>query len=148
MGTRADFYIGIDKDAEWLGSIAFDGGEVIDDIKKGFEPDILDEEEWRQAIKAFLDTRDDATYPEMGWPWPWDNSSITDVAYGWHDDAIYMSWGETWLKYEEYIKKIQTAEHEEVEEYEKSGIPTDWPDMSSRKNVRWDKGSGLIILGG
>jgi hypothetical protein len=25
MGTRADFYVGRGKDAEWLGSVAFDG---------------------------------------------------------------------------------------------------------------------------
>ena len=30
MGTRADFYIGSGKDAEWLGSVAFDGYEWDD----------------------------------------------------------------------------------------------------------------------
>ena len=29
MGTRADFYTGIDKNANWLGSIAWDGGEAL-----------------------------------------------------------------------------------------------------------------------
>jgi len=30
MGTRADFYVGMGKDAEWLGSVAWDGYEWAD----------------------------------------------------------------------------------------------------------------------
>lgn len=32
MGTRADFYSGRGKTAEWLGSIAWDGTEIPDEI--------------------------------------------------------------------------------------------------------------------
>lgn len=35
MGTRADFYVGRGKDAEWIGSVAFDG------YPDGFERDDL-----------------------------------------------------------------------------------------------------------
>jgi len=78
MGTRADFYIGQGVSAEWLGSIAWDG------YPEGMVQDLFaccTEEEWRQHIKEFLASRKDATHPNRGWPWPWDDSSLTDYSY-------------------------------------------------------------------
>jgi hypothetical protein len=66
MGTRADFYIGRGKDAEWLGSVAWDG------YPHGFDrPGLMDattEADYRAAVAAELDSREDATKPTDGWP--------------------------------------------------------------------------------
>jgi len=54
MGTRADFYIGRGKDAEWLGSIGNDG------YPEGISSSIFicrTEEAFREAVKSFLDSR-------------------------------------------------------------------------------------------
>ena len=83
----------------------------------------------------------------MGWPWPWDDSSTTDVAFAWHDDKPWISWGSTWLDYEDYVKTLDDDDDDEtLDRYEKSGIKTDWPNMSDKRNVRWDKGSGLSVI--
>lgn len=77
MGTRADFYVGIGEDAEWLGSVAWDG------YPDGFEMSLMEaetEQDYRAWV-ADLASRDDFTAPGMGWPWPWDDSGTTDYAY-------------------------------------------------------------------
>lgn len=52
MGTRADFYVGRGTEAEWLGSIGWDGYEIDDSIHAA-----KTEEEYRAAVTAFLDGR-------------------------------------------------------------------------------------------
>ena len=92
MGTRADFYIGKGKDAEWIGSIAWDG------YREGIDSQILNcqsEAAFRHAVELFLAKRDDAIYPKDGWPWPWDDSSITDCSYWFFD-------GKTWDAHRDY----------------------------------------------
>jgi hypothetical protein len=76
MGTRADYYAGTGKNAEWLGSIAWDGEEVDPSVRRA-----KTERQYRNALTKFLQSRDDATFPEMGWPWPWDDSDTTDCAF-------------------------------------------------------------------
>ncbi len=78
MGTRADFYIGRGANAEWLGSIAWDG------YPSGIPASLLNapsEEAFRRELALFAEKREDWTAPEQGWPWPWDNSQTTDYAY-------------------------------------------------------------------
>jgi len=132
MGTRADFYIGIGKTAEWLGSIAYDGyriekmieatAEKSDDyaacwaIKTATTP-----EAFREGVARLLAVNDDATTPEQGWPWPWDDSRTTDVSYAFTDGACKVFW---WSE------------------------GAEWPDMSERKNVAYGHRSGLLIIGG
>jgi hypothetical protein len=76
MGTRADFYAGRGKDAEWLGSIAWDGQDIPDEIRYAH-----DEVMFRREVAEFLSGRDDSTVPEKGWPWPWNTSATTDCSY-------------------------------------------------------------------
>ena len=76
MGTRADFYVGLDEQADWLGSIAYDGYEVPTRLACA-----TSEEMWRRAVTALLLARDDAALPEHGWPWPWPDSHLTDCVY-------------------------------------------------------------------
>ena len=78
MGTRADFYVGRGENAEWLGSIAWDGHPCS--IAEGVLA-ATTEAAFRSELAAFGDHRDDWTEPALGWPWPWDTSHTTDYAY-------------------------------------------------------------------
>lgn len=138
MGTRADFYVGRGKHAEWLGSIAWDG------YWDGIDQQILQctsEAAFRHAVAKFIGDRDDGTKPEQGWPWPWETSDLTDCAYAF--DA-----GQTW---QECFKHWLPADSEFSGE--KADLPTgaiacEWPDMSDRQNVSFGARSGLVIVVG
>ena len=86
MGTRVDFYVGRGTEAEWLGSYAFDGypmgvfGEAYDNGEL-FTDQPLDEQGWRNWVTSWLALDENvarATTPDMGWPWPWEDSRSTD----------------------------------------------------------------------
>ena len=118
MGTRADFYVGTGESAEWLGSVGWDGYEWAEDGNTGIAR-AKTETAFRKAVaKELKGGRDDATMPDMGWPWPWDTSETTDYAYYFADGEV--RWDER----------------------------GDWPDMSHIKRVRMDAGSGLIVISG
>jgi len=133
MGTRADFYIGRGESAEWLGSIAWDGypSGIDNTIKQA-----TTEDEYRHAVSAFLASRDDATLPERGWPWPWDDSNTTDYSYAFDDMVYGTCFGYGWWPVNE--KPDDRPQEQKVI----------FPDMADRKKVRWDQGSGLILLRG
>ena len=116
MGTRADFYVGIGKDAEWLGSVAFDGYEWEEDGDSRIAK-ATTEKEYRAAVAEMLGSRDDATLPEMGWPWPWNDSNTTDYAYAFKNGTV-------------------KAITEDVE----------WPDMSAIRKPTIGVRSGLIVV--
>lgn len=68
MGTRADFWLGRGADAEWLGSIQYDGHP------KGLTGSLLladDEQEYRAAVAALLADREDALRPDSATPPKW-----------------------------------------------------------------------------
>lgn len=136
MGTRADFYA---EDMTWLGSIAWDG------YPGGIDLDLLrstSDAVYRANVARFLAGRDDATLPERGWPWPWDDSRTTDYAYALRDGAVHASsFGSPWFA-------LDLDAEEYGEPRDPSGDPAEFPNMAERKNVRLDGGSGLIILGG
>jgi len=131
MGTRADFYVGTGPDAEWLGSLAFDGYR-IDEMEERHADKTADnaecwaiktataEQAYRDAVAKLLKLNDDATTPDQGWPWPWENSHTTDYAYAFVDGACKsFPWGKG----------------------------AEWPDMTDRKNTTFGKRSGLIVVG-
>jgi hypothetical protein len=130
MGTRADFYVGTGADAEWLGSLAFDGyriDEMEEKHAKGGDnlacwqiKTAKSENEFREAVATLLAINDDATLPEQGWPWPWNDSATTDYTYAFADGSCKtFSWGRG----------------------------ASWPDMSQRKNVTFGPRSGVIVIG-
>lgn len=125
MGTRADFYMGRDAAAEWLGSIAWDGMDIPDEIREAKTA-----EEYRQAVAEFLSGRDDATLPEMGWPWPWDDSGTTDCSYWFFE-------GRTWEEDDGHYASARPWRGDRIE----------YPDMSARKNVTLGARSGVIVVG-
>jgi len=118
MGTRADFYVGNGENAKWLGSIAWDGHEFAKDddhpIRKA-----KTEGEYRKAVTDLLKSREDGTTPEMGWPWPWNDSGLTDFAYFWDGDKVQ------WNKWD-----------------------GNYPDMSEKKNIAWGDRSGVMSFQG
>lgn len=138
MGTRADFYIGRGADAEWLGSVAWDG------YPDGFEDSILratDADHFRQLVAAELKSRDDGTTPEMGWPWPWDTSRTTDYAYAFDGDQVFgSSFGGDWFN--------PLGEQDEEGEYPTTGVPAVFPNMKERQNMTMGPRSGVIVLVG
>lgn len=91
MGTRVDFYVGRGHTATWLGSYPFDGNPhgVFGDSPELFtEP--LTETEWRTWVDRFLIAGGErSTWPNQGWPWPWEDSRLTDYSYAWDEDKIY-----------------------------------------------------------
>lgn len=132
MGTRADFYVGRGPNAEWIGSIAWDGFPEDVRGKKS-----RTEAEFRSRIARFLASRDDATLPRDGWPWPWNNSATTDYAYAFDDGRVWASCcGGEWF----------IAARGEPSRSLRENVAV-FPDMSSRKAVTYGKRSGLMIVG-
>ena len=126
MGTRADFYIGFGKNAEWLGSVGWDGYEWATRIDDNDIDDIVgaqDENQFRVAVFEMLKRRSDGTLPSAGWPWPWKSSYLTDYVYYW-DNGI----------------QVDTREEQ-----------VGWPQMFSEdKNpdLALGRNSGLIVVRG
>lgn len=133
MGTRADFYIGKGLAAEWIGSTAWDG------YRDGIDEPILlakTPDEFRAAVDVFLFSRDDATRPDQGWPWPWNDSATSDCSY-WHFD------GRTWDDHGGSYAPCDAPEPESTDGLER----IEFPDMSARKNVTLGRRSGVIVFG-
>ena len=125
MGTRADFYVGKGAEAEWLGSIAFDG--YPDGVSTGIFVTI-NEEAYRREVEKFLSASAHATEPEMGWPWPWEDSSTTDYAYAFFDGSVHASgFGSPW-----FDPKREQPESDD-------GPRPTFPDMCARKNVTFGR---------
>lgn len=95
MGTRVDFYVGHGSRAEWLGSDAYDGYPQENGRGAGVPAPITEaksERAFRAAVDAYLATRESATRPEQGWPWPWEDSTTTDCAYSFIRGATRHAW--------------------------------------------------------
>lgn len=132
MGTRADFYVGIGKEAEWLGSIAWDGypSGIAREVKSA-----TTQQEFRQAVSDFLKDREDATHPEDGWPWPWEDSATTDYAYAFHDSKVKAScFGSAWFN-----PRRKQPENPK-------GPAAEFPNMKEQQNVTYGKRSGLMVF--
>lgn len=133
MGTRADFYMGRGVDAEWLGSIAWDG------YPQGIAKGILEAtaaQVFKHEVEAFLKCRSDTTWPHRGWPWPWEDSRTTDYAYAFDGGKVYGAcFGHCWFDPLQPEPEDQPDDKECV-----------FPNMSTRTNVRYDEGSGTIFL--
>src|SRR5258708_6284064 len=108
MGTRADFYAGKGKSAEWLGSIAWDGQEIAGYIRAA-----KTEKNYRKAVEVFLASRDDATLPAQGWPWPWNDSGTTDCSYWFFDGQCWEAIG---YPHEHYVPAKARMPEDEAEQ--------------------------------
>lgn len=154
MGTRADFYVGRGPDAEWLGSIAWDGYPDRGDIKQMLLTS-LTEQEWREKVSSFLAENDDATMPEHGWPWPWEDSNTTDYAYTFEgSETWFCCFGSPWYKGSQqpmYCGEMATPESDvwehDPERPKPMGEKSVFPDMTDRQRVAGGKRSGTIVVG-
>lgn len=153
MGTRVDLYIGRGAEAEWLGSYPFDGyprGVFGDAYDNGqiFTDKPLTEQFWRNWVRSFLAQHQGrSTTPDMGWPWPWEDSGTTDYAYAWDpaDGVVYGSnFGRAWFR----VDPLDENWGERLDDDESAESGAVFPDMTTRKNVTYGPRSGLIILGG
>jgi hypothetical protein len=142
MGTRADFYVGKGLNAEWLGSIAWDG------YPDGIPKEILNctnVESYRELVKMFINNREDGTKPEDGWPWPWETSSTTDYAYAFEKNKVFAScFGHEWFD------PIETQPEEDdgpkVVIFPKMNTETKCVTGTIKSTTTWGKRSGLIIV--
>jgi hypothetical protein len=139
MGTRADFYKGEGLNAQWIGSIAWDG------YPSGLEDTgILESRtlrEFRDAVRK-LEKREDWTAPRDGWPWPWNDSRTTDYAYAWIRGAVRVScFGRPWMT----ASKARKLERNR-KDWPKGRAPT-FPDMKTNKRVTFGARSGLMVFG-
>lgn len=136
MGPRADFYHGKGKDARWLGSIAWDGYR---DGISGYILSAKREDDFLKAVEVFLASRDDATLPEQGWPWPWDSSDTTDCSYWFFDNQCWEARG---YPRERYVPASHPVDDENYDDFE----VIEFPDMSAEKNVALGERSGVILV--
>lgn len=135
MGTRADFYIGRDPATmEWLGSIGWDG------YPDGTPEPVLNcktEQAFKEAVEFIrISEGSDFTTPAQGWPWPWNDSGTSDYAYAFENGEVYYTVGDNWWKH---------SDGPEPDD-EPNDPCAKFPDMTARKNVRLDGGSGMIII--
>lgn len=138
MGTRADFYVGRGPEAEWLGSIAYDG-DPNGTANGTHALEATDETAYRELVGALLDTTDHATRPAQGWPWPWDDSRMTDFAYAFDGGQVWGSvFGHAWFKAADGV-----PDHDAYWDNPKVAV---FPDMSARKNVTYGRRSGAIVV--
>lgn len=141
MGTRADFYVGKGKDAEWLGSISFDGhpdcrGPQI------LEAGVSSEKEYRNSVKMLIADEGHGTTPEQGWPWPWDDSGTTDFSYTYipeTGDVLFVSFG--------YAPWWPVIDQENAPRSGENGKVT-FPNMKDKANVAppGSKRSGMMMF--
>jgi hypothetical protein len=147
MGTRADFYIGRGKKAEWLGSIAWDGYSIPKKLRQA-----ATEAEFRERLAKFAKKRDDWTAPEDGWPWPWYDSHLTDEVWAFDDGKVWNANGSPARWFDANAEKPDFSETEDEDaafEAWHTTLPAAvFPDMSKKKNVAYGKRSGLLIIGG
>ena len=128
MGTRADFYLGKGAVAKWLGSVAWDGywEGIPEEIMKSSE-----DEHFEAAVKTFLQSRTDGTLPEMGWPWPWEDSGTSDCSYWFFDGKVWQDVDGRYVPAHEDPYKIDDVWDDVKRNYE----CIDYPNMSDIQKV-------------
>lgn len=152
MGTRADFYVGKNEAAVWIGSIAWDG------YRDSIPEKILTAKTsrgFRRAVARFFQDRDDATTPDKGWPWPWNNSSTTDCSYWFFSGHCWDAQSGTELDDYKYVRcdipepnwgHRGADEDRQRARWMKGSETIRFPDMTALKNVTLGSRSGIILI--
>ena len=101
IGTCADFYVDKGWQAEYMGSLRFDGYPL------GIEEPILkagNELDYRNAVTDLITRRRDGNHAEQGWPHLWADSGLTDYSYTFvRTNGVYghveaSRWGMGWFR--------------------------------------------------
>lgn len=127
MGTRADFYVGAGPAAEWIGSIAYDGHPSWQG-KPAAWMRFRSERGFRRYVNTVLAKRDDFTCPADGWPWPWQDSKLTDYAYGFVKGRV----------------RVLIADNQGWKA--KKGLVVEFPDMTKLQRVTFGPRSGILLV--
>lgn len=139
MGTRADFYIRKDNQMKWLGSKGYDG------YPDGIDESIFEattEEDYEAKTIAFLKEEDDATFPEQGWPWPWNDSCTTDYAYIFENNKVMaICFGGP------LFDPLKAGEESKEGNEDEKSLPAGYfPDMKDKQNIAYDNRSGVLFI--
>jgi hypothetical protein len=133
MPSRADFYVGRGYDAEWIGSVAWDG------YPPGIPKKVLeaeDEASYRREVLNFMKRRSDGATPDGGWPWPWNDSAGTTYTYAFDGTKVWAScYGSSWWAPPDPEPDRKTLRRKAA----------NFPDMSMRRKLA-DDGSGERVL--
>lgn len=96
MGSKADFYVGRGIQAEWLGSVGWDG------VPAALPVSLLasqSEKDFRSEVSSMLIARADGIVTDSGWPWTWDTSHGTTYTYAFDQNRVWCScYGSSWWK--------------------------------------------------
>ena len=130
MGTRADYYLDRNGKLEWIGSSAYDG----DPWNLPKICSAKTEKDYRSAVRARI-RKKDGTLPKDGWPWPWEDSSLTDNAYVWRAGRTMACRNNFWFP-------ADGPEPQDAESFDRA----EFPDMSARANVQLGERSGLLFF--
>jgi hypothetical protein len=129
MGSKADFYMGRGVNAEWLGSLAWDG------LPAGLPSELLvitSEVDFRTQVTQLLDVRGDGIPAIQGWPWPWDTSHGTKYTYAFDNGLVYACcYGSSW-----WLASKPEPDHTTLKRK-----AARFPDMSLVK-----KGGGVFVI--
>lgn len=120
----------------WLGSQAYDGypeKSIVDLIRKT-ERSKHPHRRWRKLVREHLAELDHATFPDEGWPWPWEDSRTTDYAYAFDGHVWISDFGGPWTRYGEERKPGIRCGQSAV-----------FPDMKSVQNIKLGHGSGIAM---
>lgn len=156
MGTRADFYMGFGKTAEWLGSYGYDGygpsnahfdkllGKQVDDKEQLPLVNAKTEAEWRAAVATVTKIK-----PDAGWPWPWDDGRLTDYSYFWtpEEGMICYNFGNReYLTAEGKVESKEPTEADYDSNVYGAGKEDIFRNMKDVQNVDLGPNSGILIL--
>lgn len=169
MGTRADFYVKRDKELIWLGSTAWDGygvanandeGRYSPNEKETRSTDYLeylihhstDESEYISLVAEYIEKRKDGTHPSQGWPWPWDNSKLTDECYVFDTNQLLRMRDHDGNYDDHSTPCVFAYVGDELYDENDESLPVIpkaslcVPDMSDIQNVAAGKRSGVIMI--
>jgi hypothetical protein len=94
MPTKADFYLGINEDASWIGSVFYDGEPTAVNLNILIQINPITYEEY--VIDFILKRMPGSASPHHGemWPWIWPDSRGTDYAYmfDYERNIVVASW--------------------------------------------------------
>lgn len=154
MGTRGDFYVGRGKDAEWIGSIAYDA--FVDSIQRVSKDLFISktEKEFRGRVHQLLKGEnycEHSTSPEQGWPWPWENSQTTDCPWAFFDGKVHQA-----SRFYDPIKKEYDLSRRKcvwIDPLDPYGPPLivepqeiEFPNMTHLQKIARDRRSGILLL--
>jgi hypothetical protein len=106
-----------------------------------------DRRAFRKAVKEFFAGRDDATLPEQGWPWPWEDSRTSDHAYAYDEGKVWVSsFGRRYITVRQYFSLMGKSD-EKVHAYYNDPKDEVFPNMKDRQAMTFGPRSGLLVIG-